>query len=1041
MSIGLNGQEATALVDSGSQADVLSTSFAHRLGIPLRRLVAPLHADLSADGHSVRLGLYGEVEVQVGTLSPEKRSFFISPLPSGVDVILGVPWLGVSGVAVSANKVFIVPSGPSDDVIDFAQGRFALQPQANFDTLGFTTRPMTTDEQHRFVVCAITAGVEGLEDYVDFEPHNPLLDEEDNDPSLPDISAEEAEEAVQALLAKYADVLVSELPDRLPPHRPEEHSIELLDDEVKVKPRAISIPARYDQQWRAHVRKFVETGYWAPEALESACSMFAVPKHDRSQARFVINLKPRNANTCKRLSPIPHMKAIRFRVASRKYRSKLDFKNAYEQIRLALESVAKSGFITPSGTFVSRVMQQGDTNVPDTMHRVCSMMFSKVLGRFLDVFYDDVFVYSHTCRAHVHYLNIVFQTLRHYRFFLSRTKVDLLAPRLEALGSIIDDSGISIDPSKMDAIRAWPTPRNPKDILRFMGTAQWMADHLPHLNKLAAPLTCLTGKVDWEWTPACNLAFSMIKELIPQTLQPLDLAKLESGKERLFLFSDASIFGCGGWVGQGTCRQDARPFRYHSAKFNNAQRNYHTTDQELLGVLDLCLSFEDLLLGWDVNVVTDHLPLRTYWDRPPKLTRRHIRLWETVSQFSLFWEFIPGRENVFADSLSRLAELCVEEKWLNLPTAREPEPADDDDAPFPKEPSANMVLAMWSLTTASVDSTLTIAPVLPSSPPSSSTIVSSFSPSFLSALRSALPLDTLGSKIFLNPSAYPTFSIVDDLLFHSGTNSLQLYLPAGTLNDDAGSASFIEAVTADAHSAVGHLGGAKTLDYLRRAFWWPGMHKDVFDYVRSCEPCARSKPASSKPFGLLHPLDTPHRPWSAAGMDFMVGLPPVTMNGEAVDSILTVTDLLSKMVILIPLPSNSTAEDVASRYHDFVVRRFGIQDSLVSDRDPKFTSRFWRSLHSKLNTTLRFSSSAHPQTDGRSEVTNKIVSQMLRTICEDDPEGWASSLTTAELALNAASSSATGMSPFEIVYGFLPLAAFYVVEFSSLSRLRHLVLS
>ncbi|GAA5984562.1 hypothetical protein JCM11641_006550 [Rhodosporidiobolus odoratus] len=228
--------DATALVDSGSQADVLSTTFAHRLGIPLRRLVAPLHADLGADGHSVRLGLYGEVEVRVGTLPLEKRSFFISPLPPGVDVILGVPWLGVSGVAVSAHKVFVVPSGPSEDVIDFDHGRFTIQPQANFDSLGFTQCAMTAEEEHRFAICAITAGVEGLEDFVDFEPHNPLLDEDDDDPSLPDISAEEAESAVQSLLEKYADVLVSELPNPLPPHRPEDHSIDLLDEEVKVKP-------------------------------------------------------------------------------------------------------------------------------------------------------------------------------------------------------------------------------------------------------------------------------------------------------------------------------------------------------------------------------------------------------------------------------------------------------------------------------------------------------------------------------------------------------------------------------------------------------------------------------------------------------------------------------------------------------------------------------------------------------------------------------------------------------------------------------------
>ncbi|GAA5993948.1 hypothetical protein JCM11641_007864 [Rhodosporidiobolus odoratus] len=553
---------------------------------------------------------------------------------------------------------------------------------------------MTDDKQHRFVVCAIQARVKGRDDFVDYEPHNPLLDEMDDDPSLPDISEEEANAAVQDLLSRYADVLVSELPDRLPPHRPQDHSIDLADEEVKVKPRAINIPARYDQQWRAHVRKFVETGYWAPAALDSTCAMFVVPKHDRSQARFVINLKPRNSNTRKRLSPIPDMKAVRFRVASRRYRSKLDFKNAYEQIRLALESVAKSGFITPSGTFVSRVMQQGDTNAPDTMHGVCAMMFLKSLGRFLDVFYDDVFIYSHTRRAHLRYLEITFQTLRHYQFFLSRSKVDLLAPRLKALGAVIDDAGILVEPSKMDAIHNWPTPKNPKDILRFMGTVQWLSDHLPHLSELAAPLTRLTGKVDWDWTPACDLAFELIKGLVPQKLVPLDLAKLESGEEKLFLFSDASILGCGGCVGQGTCRQDARPFRYHSAKFNSAQRNYHTTDQELLAVLDLCLAFEDLLLGRDVQVVSDHEPLKTYWDRPPKLTRRHVRLWETLSQFSLSWEFIPGKENVFADSLSRLAELCAEDEWLQLPDAKEPTPAADDCEPFATEPSARMTLTL-----------------------------------------------------------------------------------------------------------------------------------------------------------------------------------------------------------------------------------------------------------------------------------------------------------------------------------------------------------
>jgi hypothetical protein len=98
------------------------------------------------------------------------------------------------------------------------------------------------------------------------------------------------------------------------------------------------------------------------------------------------------------------MRGVRTNLASHPIHSKLDPKQAYEQIRLNEDSVGRSGFVTPNGTFVSRVMQQGDCNAPDTIHRVCYMTFSKAMGRFLDTFDDDVFVYSHTRRAHLRYL-------------------------------------------------------------------------------------------------------------------------------------------------------------------------------------------------------------------------------------------------------------------------------------------------------------------------------------------------------------------------------------------------------------------------------------------------------------------------------------------------------------------------------------------------------------------------------------------------------------------------------------------------------------
>jgi hypothetical protein len=1024
----LDGEKGVALTDSGSQADVLSSEFALRIGCELRRLTAPIHADLGSDGHSVRLAVYTAIPCSVGSVEYASRSFFVAPLPPGIDAILGVPWMRDSNVGISSSSLFFVPTDrPNEEFYDFKTGRFALQPQANLADLGFVKRPMTAAEQNAFVLCALVANVPGLEDYVDWEPPNPLLDDWTDDPNGPDLSKDEAAAELKTLKADFADIFVKDLP-QLPPFRPVNHDIHEIIKGLKIPARVIGMPDRYQKQWTAHLLQFVESGFWSPRALDSACAMFSVPKADPSKARFVINLKPRNANTVKTASPIPDMRSVRANLAAHPIRSKLDFKAAYEQIRLNADSVSRSGFVTKNGTFVSRVMQQGDCNAPDTMHRVCYMMFSRAMGRFLDTFYDDLFVYSHTRRAHLRYLRIVFDTLRHYKFYLAEDKVELMTERMEALGAVVSDDGIEVEPSRWDSIKDWPRPRSPKDVLRFMGVAQWMSDHLPHLNELAAPLTRLTGKVDWNWTAACETSFEAIKALIPEKLVPLDLRKLESGEEQLFLFTDASMVGCGGWIGQGTCIENARPFRFHSSKFNPAQVHYTTTDQELLAVLDSCLKFRDHLIGWRFTVVCDHEPLKTYHSQPPKQTRRHVRLWETLSLFDFDWKFIEGKKNVIADSLSRLAELMVEEGTLHLKDAREPDP--NGDAPFPTEPSrppdlarTALISAIRTVSSSAGESSLSSSPSSLSSSLNDARVVltTSLPQEFVKPLPDATRLDSLGRKVVANPAAFPSFVEDEGLLFLKDDSGLRLFVPKGLCNgDDETAPSFVEAVLKMAHETVGHQGAAKTLAWARRFFWWPLMHRDAHDYVAGCEPCCRGKSVPAKPFGLLHPLPIPSRPWSTATIDFVVSLPPVKYQNAIVDSILTATCPFSKMVILMPLPSTATAEQVSQVVFDSVYRRFGSPVNLVSDRDPKFTSDFWRSYNKKVGTKLLMSTSAHPQTDGRSEVTNKTVGQVLRIVCADAPTSWPDKITSVEFALNSAASSATSLSPFEVVYGFLP---------------------
>ncbi|PRQ69747.1 hypothetical protein AAT19DRAFT_12723 [Rhodotorula toruloides] len=227
--------------------------------------------------------IFAVADLRASKISLQARSFFICPLPAGIDAILGVPFLRDSKSSVSSRALALVPSStaPSSDVYDFTTSSFAPQPQQNLFDLGYTDQRMTSEELDSFLVCAVLAGAEESEfgplaERVGFEPHNPLLDVDDDDEGKADMNEQEAQVALDLLMSRFKDVFVDELPG-LPPYRPVNHEIELVDKEKRVKPYAIRMPDRYRVQWTAHLRKFVESGFWSPAALDSACSMFAVP--------------------------------------------------------------------------------------------------------------------------------------------------------------------------------------------------------------------------------------------------------------------------------------------------------------------------------------------------------------------------------------------------------------------------------------------------------------------------------------------------------------------------------------------------------------------------------------------------------------------------------------------------------------------------------------------------------------------------------------------------------------------------------------------
>uniref|UniRef100_A0A3P9MQ90 Gypsy retrotransposon integrase-like protein 1 n=1 Tax=Oryzias latipes TaxID=8090 RepID=A0A3P9MQ90_ORYLA len=213
-----------------------------------------------------------------------------------------------------------------------------------------------------------------------------------------------------------------------------------------------------------------------------------------------------------------------------------------------------------------------------------------------------------------------------------------------------------------------------------------------------------------------------------------------------------------------------------------------------------------------------------------------------------------------------------------------------------------------------------------------------------------------------------------------------------------------------------HGGVFRTLNLLRKRFYWPKMDKDVREYVAACTSCGRSKSSSSTPAGLLHPLPTPHRPWSHIAVDFVTGLP--TSQGHTV--ILTVIDRFSKAAQFIPLPQLPSATVTADLLVNHVFRHHGIPADIVSDRGPQFISHVWKAFCSALGATVSLSSGYHPQSNGQAERANQELEAALRCLAAQNPADWATHLVWIEYAHNSHISSATGVSPFEASLGYSP---------------------
>jgi hypothetical protein len=192
------------------------------------------------------------------------------------------------------------------------------------------------------------------------------------------------------------------------------------------------------------------------------------------------------------------------------------------------------------------------------------------------------------------------------------------------------------------------------------------------------------------------------------------------------------------------------------------------------------------------------------------------------------------------------------------------------------------------------------------------------------------------------------------------------------------------------------------------------MKREIAEYIAICMECQKVKDEHRHPTGLLQPLPIPEWKWEVVTMDFIIGLP---RNNKQHDSIMVVVDKLTKVAHFIPLKNTHKATNFVDIYMKEVTRLHGIPKIIVFDRDPKFTSKFWKGLFKGFGMNLNFSTTYHPKSDGKTKRVNQVIEDMLRMYVMDKPYKWEDYLHLVEFAYNNGYQASLKMSLFEALYG------------------------
>ncbi|KAK3106610.1 hypothetical protein FSP39_023509 [Pinctada imbricata] len=749
----------------------------------------------------------------------------------------------------------------------------------------------------------------------------------------------------------------------------------------------------------------IDRGIVEPSRSPWASNIVLVTKKD-GRVRFCVDYRKLNDVTLKDAYPIPRVDDCLEALSGAKWFSSMDLNTGFWQIGMADEDKEKTAFLTSMGLYQFTVMPFGLVNAPSTFERLMEDVLRKLQWQECLVYIDDIISISSDFEEGLQRLERIFLRLQDANMKLKPSKCILFQKKVNFLGHIVSECGISTDPIKVEAVQTWPRPRTPKQVRSFLGLCSYYRRFVQGFADIARPLHKLCEKgAKFVWTEECDSSFENLKQRL--CTSPI-LAYPISGLP-FILDTDASHAAVGAVLSQ--VQEDAeRVISYMSRAMNVHESSYCITRKELLAVITALRSFHSYLYGQEVLLRTDNSAV-SWMKNLKRPTGQTARWLEELGTYNLQVIHRPGKSHSNADALSRRpCKSCERQESINQEAIIQ-ESVEEEKSDI-QEPKCDTV----RVTSEEMNTSRNQA------------ILEGWDPM------------SLRQKQLEDENIQPIISAFDDTgtrppwdKVSSGSSILKtlwrqwdrLELIEGVLyrifhEEDKTSKQII--VPKDLHGNVikhfhdipsaGHLGAEKTQSRLSRSFYWPNMTETISSYCKTCDKCsARNPPNKSRRAPLGQYLVG--EPMERIAVDILGPL-PVTAKGNRY--VLVICDLFTKWTEAFAIP-NQEASTVARVMIDEFICRFGTPLQIHSDQGRTFESQIFQGMCELLQIDKTRTTSQRPQANGCVERFNRTLGAMLTKYAENEQKKWDEYLPQLMMGYRSSTHSSTNATPNLLMLG------------------------